>query len=111
MTQEKTKDTNGKMKIKIRFAKSGEMRYISHLDLLRLFQRASRRAGLPVAISKGFSPRPRINIMPAIKLGVESDNLETRFLLERRMDAGELINRLQSQLPKGIKILEGNEYE
>ena len=54
------------------FSKTGDMRFISHLDLVRLFQRACRRAGLPVAVTKGFSPRLKISILKALKLGVES---------------------------------------
>ena len=69
-------------KLKLRFAKRGMMRFISHLDLMRLFQRAARRAALPVTISKGFSPHPRISIQPALKLGMESDALEAFFKLD-----------------------------
>ena len=52
------------------------MRFISHLDLMRLFQRALRRVGLSVEITKGFSPHLKISIVRALKLGLESDNEE-----------------------------------
>ncbi|MFH1407251.1 MAG: TIGR03936 family radical SAM-associated protein [Candidatus Omnitrophota bacterium] len=82
------------------------MKYISHLDILRLFQRSSRRAALPVEISQGFSPRMRISIEPALKLGVESENLFAKFKLTSLLDADEFKNRLQAQLPQGIDIIE-----
>ncbi|MBN1872216.1 MAG: DUF2344 domain-containing protein, partial [Candidatus Omnitrophica bacterium] len=50
----------------ITLEKKGTMRFISHLDLLRLFQRAARRARLPLKFSQGFSPHPKIKIEPAL---------------------------------------------
>lgn len=82
------------------------MRFISHLDLMRLFQRASRRAGIPVSITKGFSPHPRISIQPALKLGVESSSLEASFRLDGWMKPAEFKEKLQKKLPEGIEILE-----
>jgi len=81
-------------------------RFISHLDLMRLFGRAVRRSGVPVAMSQGFSPHPKISIEPALKLGLESRSLEARFGLSGRMDKEELKERLRSGLPGGIEILE-----
>ena len=93
-------------KIRIRFAKTGLMRFISHLDLMRLFQRATRRADIQVAITKGFNPHPRISIQPALKLGVESRTLEAVFKLDGWMRPLELKERLQRKLPEGIELLE-----
>lgn len=94
--------------MRLRFAKRGLMRFVSHLDLMRLFQRAARRAGLPVAITKGFNPHPRISVQPAIKLGEESRSLEAVFKLDGWMKPAEFKERLQEKLPEGIEILEAN---
>jgi len=108
--------------IKLEFTKKGWMRFISHLDLMRLFYRALRRADLPVTISKGFSPRPKISVTPALKLGKESDSLELTVKLDEELERGQVPSvspamsrkgpvpisfkeRLQAQLPEGIKLL------
>ena len=54
------------------FQKSGNAVYISHLDLMRLFQRAFKRAGLPLTHTQGFNPRPSVSIALPLSLGVES---------------------------------------
>lgn len=86
------------------FSKKGMMRYISHLDLMRLFMRALRRAGLPIKLSEGFSPHPKLSIKRALKLGVESENEEASILLKEEIKSDEFKNRLQRQLPEGIEI-------
>ena len=80
------------------------MKFISHLDLMRLFQRAIRRAGLPIAMSEGFSPHPKISFKRALKLGLESDNEEAIFQINGWMNPQEFKSRLQEQLPNGITI-------
>ena len=80
------------------------MRYISHLDLMRLFMRALRRADLPIKLSEGFSPHPKLSIKRALKLGVESENEEASILLKEEIKSDEFKNRLQRQLPEGIEI-------
>lgn len=86
------------------FSKKGLMRYISHLDLLRLFSRAMRRAGLPVKVTQGYSPHLKLSIKQALKLGVQSENEEGAVVLTRLVDTGEFRDKLQKQLPEGIVI-------
>lgn len=93
-------------KVKLKFTKIGAIRFISHLDLMRLFQRAARRAHIDVSITKGFSPHPRISIQPALKLGKESDSLEAVFKLDVWTKPSDFKEKLQRQLPEGIDILE-----
>ena len=93
-------------KIRISFSKNGEIKYISHLDLLRLLGRALRRAELPFAVSQGFNKHPKIVIKRALKLGLTSDNEEAEFALKENMPADEFRQRLQQQLPEGIQIKE-----
>ena len=82
------------------------MKFISHLDLMRLFMRAVRRAGLPIKMTEGFSPHPKISLKRALKLGVESDNEEATFVLRETISPQEFKQRLQKQLPEGIIINE-----
>lgn len=80
------------------------MRFISHLDLMRLLTRAFRRAALPVKMTQGFNPHPRLSMKRALKLGVESDHEEASVVLTRRMDEQEFTTKLQRQLPEGIEV-------
>jgi radical SAM-linked protein len=92
-------------KLKVIFSKNGRMRYVSHLDLVRLFQRASRRAGLPVAMTKGYSPHLRISIQRALKLGVESPQEEAVFSMDTAVDGNEFLSGMNAKLPAGVRIL------
>jgi len=80
------------------------MRYISHLDLSRLFNRALRRAGFRLYFSKGFNPRPVIRIKKALKLGIEGKDEEVEFLLEESIDPFDFKERFNKQLPEGVRI-------
>jgi len=97
-------------KVKFIFTKKGQMKYISHLDLMRLFMRALRRADFPLKMSEGFSPHPKLSIKRALKLGLESDNEEAAIVLTQELSPSEFKDRLQQQLPQGIEIkdAEGN---
>ncbi len=90
--------------VKVIFSKTGDMRFISHLDLVRLFQRASRRAGIPVSITKGFSPRLKISIKRALKLGAESGSEEAVFYMDTHVEPGVFKALMNSALPDGVKI-------
>lgn len=92
------------LKIKFYFTKQKKMRFISHLDLMRLLARASRRAALPLFISKGFNPHPKIIIKRALKLGAESDKEEAEILLTRYTSAEEFCQKINDHLPEGIKV-------
>ncbi|MDD5566097.1 MAG: TIGR03936 family radical SAM-associated protein [Candidatus Omnitrophica bacterium] len=87
------------------FTKKGAMKFISHLDLLRLLQRALRRSGLPLKMTEGFSPHPKLSIARALKLGLESDNEEARAVLKEAVDILQVQRLLNAQLPVGIKIV------
>ena len=85
------------------------MKFISHLDLVRLFQRASRRAKLPVTVTKGFSPRLKISITKALKLGYESEAEEIIFGFDKDIVPGEFVSSINSKLPDGVKVLRAEE--
>ena len=80
------------------------MRFISHLDMVRLFQRSSRRAALPVSMSQGFNPRLKISITKALKLGLEGIGQEAVFCIEKPLAPGEFMNAMNLSLPDGVKI-------
>ncbi|MCX5687148.1 MAG: TIGR03936 family radical SAM-associated protein [Candidatus Omnitrophica bacterium] len=94
------------MKLESTFCKKGQLKYISHLDIVRLFQRAIRRAGLPVTISQGFTPHYKIGFSNALKLGVESEGEIAVFAIDNWMDPIEFKIRLNEKLPEGIKVIE-----
>lgn len=95
------------IKIKIRYKKGEEIKYISHLDHMRVLERAIRRADLPVAYSQGFNPRMRISYLTrALKVGEASEKCEAEIQLEQHMKPEELKQRLNSVLPQGFEILD-----
>jgi radical SAM-linked protein len=80
------------------------MRFISHLDLLRLFARAARRAGLPVELTRGFNPHPKISITKALKLGIESSHEEAVFYMEDAVTPQAFMKAMNENLPEGIRL-------
>jgi radical SAM-linked protein len=98
------------LKIKAVFSKTGDMRFISHLDLMRLFQRALRRAALPVAISQGFSPHLKISIARAMKLGIESDSEELTINMSAPERPEAVMRSLNDKLPEGVRIKQIKEF-
>lgn len=93
-----------KQKLKAIFSKTGDMRFISHLDLMRLFQRASRRAALPVTVTQGFNPHLKISVTRALKLGTESAGEEAVFAMDKEIAPQEFIASLNAKLPAGVRI-------
>lgn len=93
------------MKIESVFYKKGLLKNISHLDLVRLFQRAVRRADLPVVLSQGYTPHYKISFVNALKLGVESENESIIFKMDKEFCPEEFKNRLNEKLPEGVKLV------
>lgn len=93
------------MRLRIKYSKTGQMAFLGHLEMLRLWQRAMRRAGLPVAMSHGFNPHPRLAFGPALALGLESlaEYLDVELAADREPDRVQV--ELQAQLPPGLEIL------
>ena len=89
------------------FEKTGNAIWISHLDLMRVFQRAFKRAGLPLVHSRGFNPRPSVSIALPLSVGVESACELLDFDLEGcEVPCGEMRTRLNEALVAGVKVLE-----
>jgi radical SAM-linked protein len=98
-----------KKRIRLRFTKKGEVRFLSHLELAHLFYRASRRIDLPLWHSEGFHPMPRIVFATALPVGVESLMEIVDMELEGQLTPLEVMERLNPMLPQGIKIIEAEE--
>lgn len=97
-------DSQRVQRLRVRFGKLGEMAMISHLDLLRLFDRALRRAALPISFTNGFHPTPRIAIAQALPLGVTSIAEVVDFELARPLAAVEFQHRLAAALPPDLPL-------
>lgn len=89
---------------RMKFAKGEEVKYISHLDLQRTFQRALRRANISVAYSQGFNPHPKISFAMALAVGMTSEGEYIDVELNHPMDPDVLKMRLNHTLPKGLAI-------
>lgn len=89
------------------FEKTGNAVYISHLDLMRLFQRAFKRAGLPLTHTKGFNPRPSVSIALPLSLGVSSHCELLDFDLEGdKIPNEEILEKLNDSLVEGVRVLQ-----
>jgi radical SAM-linked protein len=94
------------MRLRITFAKTEAMRYTSHLDLHRAWERTVRRAGLPLAYSHGFNPRPKMNLASALPLGFTSDCELIDIWLESKMGIEDIETALGSAQPPGLEIID-----
>jgi radical SAM-linked protein len=96
------------VRLRVRYAKLGKIRFISHRDTARVWERALRRAGIPVASSEGFTPRPRVSFGLALPTGAESIAEYLDLELVEGADAGDLESlpeRLTEVLPGGLTAL------
>ncbi|MFC1993716.1 TIGR03936 family radical SAM-associated protein [Chloroflexota bacterium] len=93
-------------RLRLTFSRGEEVKYISHLDLMRLWERALRRADLPLAYSQGFSPHPRLSLAAPLAIGVTSSAELMDIFLERLVSPHFIFKTLRGQLPKGIDLLE-----
>ena len=96
-------------KIRIRYAKRGPLRFTSHRDFARAFERALRRAQVPIAFSQGFTPHPKISYASAAPTGVASEAEYLEIGLQTRMDPDELCRALDAALSPGLDVLEAVE--
>jgi radical SAM-linked protein len=94
------------MRIRITFVKQGALRYTGHLDLHKLWERAARRAELPLAYSQGFHPQPKMNMAAALPLGFSSRCEVMDMKLEQDIPLESLPTRLNSTLPSGLQVVE-----
>ncbi|MDS1029410.1 TIGR03936 family radical SAM-associated protein [Bacillota bacterium LX-D] len=93
------------MRVRIRFAKGNQVRFISHLELMKTFERAIRRARIPIAFSEGFNPHPKMSFATALAVGVTADTEYLDLELRQEMSPEEVWQRLRQNLPEGFRIL------
>jgi radical SAM-linked protein len=89
---------------RLRFSKQGDVRFISHHDLMRLFERALRRAGLPLAMSQGFNPHPLMSLPAPLGVGIGGTSEVLDFELCEWVRPEEVRQRLERELAAGIEI-------
>lgn len=94
------------MKLRIKFSKHGVLRFIGHLDVMRYFQKAIRRAGIDIAYSTGFSPHQIMSFAAPLGLGLESNGEYMDIEVNSLTSSRDFINALNAQMVDGIAILE-----
>jgi radical SAM-linked protein len=92
-------------KVRIRFRKSGDLRLVSHLDLMRAMERMLRRASLPFRMTEGFHPSPRLVLAQSLPLGVVGHAEVAELELTEPIEPDEVLRRLREQAPPGIEFL------
>lgn len=110
---EKSYNKNEKniMRVRITFTKKNALRYIGHLDLHQLWERAIRRADLPLAYSQGFHPQPKISLAAALPLGFSSRGEVLDMRLKENISVEDISKRLGENLPVDIKIIKTEEVD
>ncbi len=98
-------------RMRLRFAKNGDMRYLSHLELITVFTRAVSRGGVPILFSQGFHPHPRFSFGTATSVGVDSQAEYMDMFVAAGITAEEVQKRLNAVLPEGLRILESTEMD
>ena len=96
-------------RLRIRFSRSDEVKYITHLDLMRLWERALRRATVEVAYSEGFTPHAQLSLAAPLAVGVTSGGELIDVFLATRLTPLEFMREVGRQLPAGIELLDVQE--
>ncbi|MCD1146915.1 TIGR03936 family radical SAM-associated protein [Peptoniphilus sp. KCTC 25270] len=92
------------MLVRIEFYKIGMVKFISHLDTIRLFSRAMKRAQIPILWSEGYNPHMKMSIAVPLSLGVESESETMDFEIEEDFPWETIPERLNAALPEGLKV-------
>jgi len=93
-------------RLRIRFSRGEELKFISHLDIMRLWQRALHRAGIQLAYTEGFSPHPRISLAAPLAVGVTSQSELMDIFCAKWVSPHFFTTAVSQQLPPGIQILQ-----
>jgi radical SAM family uncharacterized protein/radical SAM-linked protein len=98
--------SNTAHRIRVQFTKLGKARFLSHLELVALFSRVIKRAGIPIRFSEGFHPLPKFVFGPALPVGIESIAEYMDLEISGTMNSDELAKEMNRQLPEWLKVLE-----
>lgn len=93
-------------RLRIRFCRGETVKFISHLDIMRLWQRALLRAGIPLAYSEGFTPHPRMSLAAPLAIGITSEAELMDIVTTKWASPHWFTAALSQQLPTGIEILQ-----
>lgn len=93
------------LRLRITFASDDSVKYVGHLDMARTWERAIRRAALPLAYTQGFNPQPRIQFAAALPVGFTADADVIDVYLNEVLPPDEVLSRLAAALPPGIHLL------
>ncbi len=96
-------------RLRVTFARGEEVKYITHLDVMRFWERALRRAAIPLAYSQGFSPSPRLALAAPLPVGVTSSGEIMDVYLTQRVTPGHFIKAVSREVTPGIAVLEVRE--
>lgn len=92
------------MKIRVKFSKHGAMKFIGHLDIMRYFQKAIRRSGIPIVFTEGFSPHMVMSFASPLGVGIESEGEYMDIEIKEPLSSREGIDRLNAVMSEGIEI-------
>jgi len=98
------------IKVRLRFSKTGPLRYIGHLDFLKVFQQTIRRAGLPMAYSQGFNPHMQLSFALPLPVGMVSIIDYADITLESEMPTNEIVSRFNDNAPGGLRLTSAWEF-
>ncbi|AEG59305.1 Protein of unknown function DUF2344 [Desulforamulus ruminis DSM 2154] len=90
---------------RVKYSKEGPARYSSHLDMVRAFDRSTRRAGLPVAFSEGFNPHPKFSFASPLPVGIGGGDEYMDMELTRAIAPEELAERLEANMQEGYRVI------
>ena len=99
------------MKVRIKFTKEGPIKFVGHLDTMRYFQKAVRRAGLPAAFSGGYSPHMIMSFAAPLGVGIESLGEYFDIELKEELPTDEIRDRLEAQMAEGVHVLSARKVE
>lgn len=97
---------NGSFKLRITYSQTGSLKYLSHLDLMRMWERLLRRAGIPLAYSHGFTPHPKITIASPLPVGFEGLREVMDVALTSFISPEEFLAKVRPHLPHGLDIVQ-----
>jgi radical SAM-linked protein len=96
--------------LRFKFSRGEELKYIAHLDILRVFERAVKRSGLPVAYTQGFNPRQKLVFGLPLSMGLTSESEYADIEFEQDISPEDFLALLNPSLPEGIRVLEAHEH-
>lgn len=93
------------LKLRIKFSKTGVMQYVGHLDLMRYFQKAVTRAGIPVSYSAGFNPHQIMSFAAPLGLGITSEGEYFDMDTSEDVSLNEVVDNLNKAMVEGVKVI------